>query len=86
MIAVELSFSTDPARLSARPAHREVLQRLRDAGKLVLAGPWSDDSGALLLFDVDDAGLDEIIADDRYYRTPGVTLIARRHWNPLPLG
>jgi hypothetical protein len=50
-----------------------------------MAGPWADDSGALLVFDTDERGLEEIIAADRYYTTPGVTIRAVRRWDPLPL-
>ncbi|MCK2240298.1 MULTISPECIES: YciI family protein [unclassified Crossiella] len=83
MIVVELVFTDDPRRLAARPAHRARLTELRAAGVLVLAGPWADDSGALLLFDCDAAALSEILAADPYYRTPGVTIRIRREYRPL---
>jgi hypothetical protein len=84
VFVLELSFGPEPERLAARPAHRDLLQKLRGDGKLVMAGPFPDDSGALLLFDVPDAGaLDEILAEDAYYRTPGVTVVSRREWNPI---
>jgi uncharacterized protein len=59
------------AAAASRPAHRERLAALHAAGRLVLAGPWADDSGALLVFRDDPA--DEL-ADDPYYATPGVTV------------
>lgn len=40
----------------------------------------------MLVFDVTDAALDDILAADPYYATPGVTLVQRRAWTPLPLG
>ncbi len=84
MFVLELSFGADPERLAARPAHREHLQHLRSEGKLVMAGPFADDSGALLVFDVPDTGaLEEIVAGDPYYRTPGVTVVSRREWSPI---
>ncbi|MGI5211851.1 YciI family protein [Plantactinospora sp. CA-290183] len=84
MIVLELSFTDDPARLAARPAHREQLARLHAEGRLVAAGPWRDDSGALLLFDVDDeTAAREIMSADPYYRTPGVTVVGLRHWRPV---
>jgi hypothetical protein len=83
MIVLELSFTDDPARLAARPAHREHLARLHTDGRLVAAGPWADDSGALLLFDADEPMVREILAADPYYRTPGVTVAGLRHWQPL---
>lgn len=84
MFVVELAFGDDPARLDARPAHRERLRRLRDAGSLVMAGPFTDDSGALLVFDVRGPGeLARILDEDPYYRTPGVTVVRRRRWAPI---
>jgi uncharacterized protein YciI len=84
MFVLELSFGDEPERLAARPAHRERLQELHRAGRLVMAGPFADDSGALLIFDVPDAAaLDEVVAQDPYFRTPGVTITGRREWSPI---
>jgi uncharacterized protein YciI len=84
MYAVQLSFSDDPARLDHRPAHRERLAALAADGRLLAAGPWSDESGALLVFLA--AGPDEvdaIIAADPYYSTPGVEVVGVHEWNPV---
>jgi uncharacterized protein YciI len=83
MMILELAFGDAPERLAARPAHRAVLAELHAAGVLRAAGPWADDSGALLVFDVDRAGLDDLIAADPYYRTPGVTIVSVRAWSPI---
>lgn len=83
MIAVELSFRPTDERLAARPAHRQILQRLHTEGRLVAAGPWDDDSGALLVFDADRAAVEAILADDPYYRTDGVEVAAIRIWQPV---
>jgi uncharacterized protein len=84
MFAVELAFSDDPARLALRPAHRERLAALAAGGLLLAAGPWSDDSGALLLFSVGGREeLDTIMAADPYYSAPGVTVTSVQEWNPV---
>jgi hypothetical protein len=84
MYAVQLSFSDDPARLEHRPAHRERLAALVTEGRLLAAGPWSDESGALLVFLVDDRdGLDAILAADDYYTAPGVTVSGVHEWHPV---
>lgn len=83
MYALELAFGDDERRLAARPAHRARLARLHAGGLLVMAGPWADDSGALLIFRTDERGLEEILAADPYYSTPGVTVVGRRRWDPL---
>ena len=84
MFVVELAFDATPERMQARPAHRERLQTLRAQGRLVMAGPYADDSGALLVFDV--AALDELqqlLDEDPYYRTAGVTVLRRTEWTPI---
>ena len=83
MYVLELAFGDDERRLAARPAHRERLTLLHAEGRLALAGPWADDSGALLVFRTDEKGLREIMAADPYYTTPGVTVVAVRPWRPL---
>lgn len=83
MICVELAFSDDPGRLEARPAHRQLLNEWHERGDLLLAGPWADDSGALLLFRLDRAGVERALAEDPYIATPGVTVVAVRDWRPV---
>jgi uncharacterized protein YciI len=83
MIAVELTFTDDPRRLEARPAHRAILATLHRDGVLLAAGPWGDDSGALLLFRADLDGVEAILREDPYYATPGVTVAAVRVWEPV---
>jgi uncharacterized protein YciI len=83
MIALELAFDDSPQRLAARPAHRRRLAALHAAGALVMAGPWADDSGALLVFAADRAGVDRVLADDPYYRTEGVRVVGVREWLPV---
>lgn len=86
MFVVELAFDGDPARLAARPAHRERLLRLREEGVLVMAGPFSDESGSLLIFDVPEpTDLARVLDADPYYRTAGVRVVRQQHWLPLPL-
>ena len=84
MYAVELMFGAEPERLAARPKHRERLQRLHAEGQVVLAGPFADDSGALLIFDVaEESELDALLGADPYFETPGVTVVRRREWTPV---
>lgn len=83
MYIVELSFDDRDDRLALRPAHRELLSDLRDQGLLHMAGPYPDESGAMLLFNVDDpATVDKILDADPYYRAPGVTITRRQEWTP----
>ncbi|MCF6522632.1 YciI family protein [Streptomyces sp. JJ36] len=83
MLIVELAFTETPERLAARPAHRAALTRLHEEGRLLGAGPWSDDSGALLVFCVGRPELEALLDEDPYYRTPGVEVTAVREWWPV---
>ncbi|MEU4744720.1 YciI family protein [Actinosynnema sp. NPDC023658] len=83
--AVELVFGDNPEeRLAVRPAHREYLATLVERGVLLVSGPWTDQTGALLVYEVsDEAELREILAADPY--TPaGVVAETRVHeWEAL---
>jgi uncharacterized protein YciI len=84
VFVVELAFGNNPARLAARPAHRQLLARLREEGRLRIAGPFADDSGALLIFDVPDAqDLERSLDEDPYYRALGVTITRQQEWSPI---
>ena len=83
MIAVELSFESTNERMAARPAHRQKLEQWHSLGTLVAAGPWSDDSGALLIFRSDRSGVESLMAEDPYFSTPGVSITSVRSWNPV---
>lgn len=83
MICIELSFTDDPARLAARPAHRQQLVDLQARGLLLAAGPWADDSGALLVLTTDESGARAILAADPYFTAPGVQVVSTRTWHPV---
>ena len=82
MYLLELAFDGNPERLEHRPAHRELVADLKKRGLIRMAGPYADESGALLVFDVgSEAEFEELVAADPYYRAPGVTIAAKREWN-----
>lgn len=87
--AVQLVFDRDnAARLEVRPKHREYLMALTADGRLRLAGPYADDQGAMLIYDVADrAELDAVLAADPYFARPDpvATVSEIREWKPLPL-
>ena len=83
MMCVELTFTADPRRLQARPAHRQRLAQLHHDGVLIAAGPWADDSGALLIFRLDEQGIRAELDTDPYYVTPGVAVASVREWTPV---
>lgn len=83
MIVLELAFDDHSARLAARPAHRARLVELHARGVLVMAGPWEDDSGALLVFTGTRRDVDRMMGEDPYYATEGVRVVALREWRPV---
>jgi uncharacterized protein YciI len=84
MYVVELTYDDNPARLRARPAHRELLAKLHERGLVRAAGPCENGSGALLIFDVEtEDEVDALLADDPYYRSPGLAITSKRQWKPL---
>ncbi|MFC7532275.1 YciI family protein [Actinoplanes sp. GCM10030250] len=86
MWIVELTFTGGPERLAARPAHRDRLVALHRDGTVLMAGPYTDDTGALIILDVPGrAAADAVLAADPYFTTPGVSVTDVREWTPLPL-
>jgi uncharacterized protein YciI len=83
MVVLELSFDDNPQRLAARPAHRQRLAALHASGALVMAGPFADDSGALLVFAGGRSDVEEVLADDPYYSVDGVRVVGLREWLPV---
>ena len=73
LFAVIGEFADDQElRLRTRPTHREYLRSLFDVGKIVMSGPWEDETGMLLVYDVADlAAAQQLLAQDPY-RSAGV--------------
>jgi uncharacterized protein YciI len=68
-----LEFTDDEAlRLQTRPTHRAYLRSLLDGGKLLMSGPWTDDSGALLIYDAMDEDEANRLLAAGPYRQAGV--------------
>jgi len=83
LFAVVLEFGNDhERRLETRPRHREYLRSLLDSGKLAMSGPWTDDTGALIIYDVEDLAEAERLLDADPYRDAGVITNARiKEWH-----
>lgn len=83
--ALEIRFDRDnERRLAVRPAHREYTARLHAEGRVVMAGPWADGTGAMLVYSVQDASeLERILADDPYALAGVITRVSVREWTPV---
>lgn len=64
----------DGARLrpALRPAHLKNLRPLAEAGKIVVAGPFTDGSGSLILADFEDEDAARAFARNDPYTLEGV--------------
>ncbi len=82
---VELAFDKDnDRRLEVRPSHRDYLQRLHAEGRLVTAGPFADDTGALLVYRVGNRDeLASVLDADPYTAADVVTRVGIREWVPI---
>jgi len=53
-LAATIEYLQDPEKVEAvRPTHSEYLTGLLQQGKLVLAGPFADGSGALIVYETE---------------------------------
>jgi len=85
LFVLEWRFGPDrDARLAVRARHREYLERLQTAGHVVMAGPWSDDSGAMIIYDAEDAAAVRTMLDADPYVVEGVGGRPQlREWTPI---
>ena len=74
----------DPKVGEVRPVHRKYLAELRDKGKLVISGPFTEGGGALIILEADSKEEAEAM-----YRADPFTLAGVfqspviRPWNPI---
>lgn len=52
--AVFFEYGNQDAIAEARPTHREYLGKLKTAGQIWASGPFEDDSGALIIYEVEN--------------------------------
>lgn len=84
VVQLRFDLAETDRRMEVRPAHREYLAELKAAGKLVAAGPFADQTGALLVYDVaDEAELRDILAKDPYTPANIYELATLAEWQPL---
>jgi uncharacterized protein YciI len=81
---VEYVFTSDKRHLKVRSPHREYLARLQQEGRLVLSGPWTSDTGGLLVFQAgDEAEVREIVKHDPYTDADVISQVRIMQWNPV---
>ncbi|GGM47204.1 hypothetical protein GCM10012275_17870 [Longimycelium tulufanense] len=81
---VELAYGGRERLLAVRPAHREYCRQLAERGILLAAGPWADDTGSMLVYQVADADeLRQVIDADPYTKAGVIERTTVREWKPL---
>ena len=67
--AAIIEYSQDKAKSAEiRPVHRQYLATLKAAGRLAASGPFTDDSGALIIYEADSPGaVDALMKADPFH-------------------
>jgi uncharacterized protein YciI len=80
-----VEYTHEPERIArTRPAHRDYLQDLLQQGRLVLAGPFADGSGALFIYDVpNEEEAAKLVANDPFAKASLFKKVVMKPWTPV---
>jgi len=83
--AAIIEYTRDKEKVqSIRPVHRQYLTALRERGQLVAAGPFTDDSGALIVYEAASVEEAERLLQGDPFHANGIFLTYMlRPWNPV---
>jgi uncharacterized protein YciI len=83
--AAIIEYTTDKQKVAdVRPTHREYLKGLLDRGKLFATGPFTDDSGALIIYEADSPEEAETLLQGDPFHRNGVFVSWRiRPWKTV---
>ena len=83
--AAIIEYLQDRARVAeVRPVHRQYLTSLRERGQLVAAGPFTDDSGALIVYEAASAEeAEKLLKGDPFHQNGIFVKYVLRPWNPV---
>jgi uncharacterized protein YciI len=83
--AAIIEYAQDRAKIAElRPLHRQYLAELRQRGRLAASGPFTDDSGALIIYEADSAEEAEAILKGDPFAKNGIFVRYQlRPWNPV---
>lgn len=85
IFAVVLEFVDDKDLVGdTRPLHRQNLASLVERKIIVEAGPWTDGSGGMIVYDLPGRDeLDEVLADEPYFKASAVKSWSVYEWRTL---
>jgi uncharacterized protein YciI len=83
--AAIIEYAQDRARVAElRPAHRQYLAGLRERGQLAAAGPFTDDSGALIVYEAASREeAESLLRGDPFSQNGIFVSYALRPWNAV---
>jgi uncharacterized protein YciI len=83
--AAIITYIPDRAKVAAlRPEHRQYLTALRDRGQLAAAGPFTDDSGSLIVYEAASREeAERLIQGDPFAASGVFVTYDLRPWNPV---
>jgi uncharacterized protein YciI len=83
--AAIIEYLQDREQVEAvRPAHRQYLRQLRESGRLAATGPFTDGSGALIIYEAADAAEAEQLLKADPFSAAGIFVsYVLRPWNPV---
>ena len=83
--AAVIEYLQDRDKVEAvRPVHRQYLTQLKAKGQLAVAGPFTDGSGALIVYEAASAAEAEQLLEADPFHHNGIFLrYVLRPWNPV---
>jgi uncharacterized protein YciI len=83
--AAVIEYLPDPEQVQAlRPRHREYLRGLKEAGQLFASGPFTDGSGALIIYEADTREqAEELLTADPFHQAGIFIAWVIREWNQV---
>jgi uncharacterized protein YciI len=83
--AAVIEYAQDKAKIAEiRPVHRQYLAGLRERGQLAVSGPFTDDSGALIIYEAASREeAERLLQGDPFYKNGIFLKYQIRPWNPV---
>lgn len=83
--AAIIEYSQDKAKIAeVRPVHRQYLASLKEKGQLAASGPFTDDSGALIVYEAATREDAEKLLQADPFNAAGIFLsYSLRPWNTV---
>jgi uncharacterized protein YciI len=83
--AAIIEYLQDKAKVDEiRPTHRQYLRTLKEKGQIAATGPFTDDSGALIIYEANTKEEAEALLKGDPFNQAGIFLkYVIRPWNPV---